>query len=212
MSIQLMAALLVLINLLMLVSSRLRSLIRAVAAQALLLCLLGGIVHRAHFEWYGWVFLLLTILVKCLLLPSLMKRALRETVLRRDVEPLVGYSYSLCLGVLMLGISLWAATRLPLPAGREIELVVASAFFSIAVGLFLVVSRSKAITQAIGYLSLENGIYGLGLAVAVASPLIVEMGILLDVLVGVFVMGIMIFDINREFDHIDTARLTTLKD
>jgi hydrogenase-4 component E len=212
MLIQLMTAFLVLINLVMLGSSRLGSLIHAVAAQAFLLCILGSIVHRHHLGWLGWAFLVVTILVKVILLPSLMKRALRETVLRRDVEPLIGYSLSLCLGLVMLGACLWAAAQLPLPAGREIGLVVAATFFSIGVGLFLVVSRSKAITQAIGYLSLENGIYGLGLAVAASSPLIVEMGILLDVLVGIFVMGIMISDINREFDHIDTTQLTTLKD
>lgn len=212
MTIQFLIALLVLINLLMLGSSRLGALIRAVAGQAFVLCLLAVFVQKEHFAWHEYVFITITIVVKSILLPKLMRRTLRETIIRRDVEPLIGYSYSLFLGLIILSASLIAALRLPLPAGVGSPLVVATAFFTIGVGLLLVVSRSKAITQVIGYLSMENGIYGLGLAVAASSPLIVEMGILLDVLVGIFIMGIMILHINREFDHIDTDQLTVLKD
>ncbi len=74
------------------------------------------------------------------------------------------------------------------------------------------VSRSKAVTQVLGYLVLENGIYCFGLGAAPRSPALVEMGILLDVFVAVFVMGITIYHINREFDHIDTDQLISLKD
>ena len=80
------------------------------------------------------------------------------------------------------------------------------------VGLLLIVSRSKAVMQALGYLAMENGIYAFGLAFAVEEPLLVEMGVLLDVFVAVFVMGIAIHHISREFDHIDTDRLSALKD
>ena len=66
--------------------------------------------------------------------------------------------------------------------------------------------------QTLGYLAMENGIYAFGLAFAVEEPLLVEMGVLLDVFVGVFVMGIAIHHISREFDHIDTDRLSELKD
>ncbi len=80
------------------------------------------------------------------------------------------------------------------------------------VGLLLIVSRRKAVMQTLGYLAMENGIYAFGLAFAVEEPLLVEMGVLLDVFVAVFVMGIAIHHISREFDHIDTDRLSTLKD
>ena len=75
-----------------------------------------------------------------------------------------------------------------------------------------IVSRRKAIMQTLGYLAMENGIYAFGLAFAVEEPLLVEMGVLLDVFVAVFVMGIAIHHISREFDHIDTDRLSALKD
>jgi len=65
--------------------------------------------------------------------------------------------------------------------------------------------------QTLGYLAMENGIYAFGLAFAVEEPLLVEMGVLLDVFVAVFVMGIAIYHISREFDHIDTDRLSALR-
>lgn len=89
--------------------------------------------------------------------------------------------------------------------------MIAVSLFSIMVGLFMIVARRLAITQVLGYLAMENGIYTFGLAFAEKEPLLVEMGILLDVFVGVFIMGIMIYHINREFDHIDTDRLSELK-
>ena len=84
--------------------------------------------------------------------------------------------------------------------------------FLIFVGLFVLVSRRIAIGQVLGYIVLENGIALFGLTVAGHEPLLIELGILLDVVVGVFVMGIAIVHINREFDHIEVDRLATLRD
>lgn len=209
---QLNVALLLLINLHLLGSSRLGSLIRAAAGQAFLLLVLAAVAQEGHFSWHGWLVIGSTIAVKCLVLPALMRRALIRTGIRREVEPLVGYPFSLFCGVVLLVLCLWLARHLPLPAGSGAPLVVAISFFTIAVGLFLIVSRTKAITQAIGYLVMENGISAFGLAVAAGSPFIVEIGVLLDVFVGVFVMGVIILHIKREFDHIDTDQLSILKD
>ena len=79
------------------------------------------------------------------------------------------------------------------------------------VGLFLIIGRKKALSQVLGYLVFENGIYAFGVGVAYEAPLLVELGVLLDVFVAVFVMGIAIFHIRREFDSIDTTRLETLR-
>ena len=85
-------------------------------------------------------------------------------------------------------------------------------FFSVFAGLFLIVSRKRAVSQVLGFLVMENGIYTFGVGVVTGTPLLVEAGVLLDVFVAVFVMGIIIFHINREFDHIEGDRLSTLKD
>ena len=80
------------------------------------------------------------------------------------------------------------------------------------IGLLVVITRTKALTQVVGYLMLENGIYLFGLTQAQRVPFLVEVGVLLDVFVGVFIMGIVVFHINREFDSISAARLTTLRE
>jgi hydrogenase-4 component E len=86
------------------------------------------------------------------------------------------------------------------------------ALFTSLVGLFVIISRRKALTQVLGYLVLENGIYTFGVGLVQNTPMLVELGVLLDVFVAVFVMGIAIFHINRQFDHIDTDRMVLLKD
>ena len=112
----------------------------------------------------------------------------------------------------MFLLSLWLSERLPLPQVPISSLIVPVALCTSLIGLFVIISRKKAITQVLGYLVLENGIYAFGVGVVPHSPLLVELGVLLDVFVAVFVMGITIFHINRQFDHIDTDRLVLLKD
>jgi hydrogenase-4 component E len=138
-------------------------------------------------------------------------RAARSVDVRREVQPYVGYSLSLLIGVGLLGISLFVGPRLPLGSAVPV-LLVPSALFTASTGLFMIMARRSAIVQALGYLAMENGIAAFGMALAEQEPLLVEMGTFLDAFVAVFVMGITIFHINREFDHIDADRLSNLKD
>ena len=101
---------------------------------------------------------------------------------------------------------------MPLPVPGTPVLLVPAAIFTALTGLFVIVGRRSAIVQALGYLAMENGIAAFGMALAEQEPLLVEMGTFLDAFVAVFVMGITIFHINREFDHIDSDRLSSLKD
>ncbi len=91
-------------------------------------------------------------------------------------------------------------------------LLVPSALATILLSLVVLVSRTKALTQVLGYLMLENGIFTFGLVLLHDMPFLIELGVLLDLFVGVFVMGIVVYHINQEFDHIDSYHLTTLKD
>ena len=101
---------------------------------------------------------------------------------------------------------------MPVPGATISSLVVPVAMFAILAGLFLSISRKKAVNQVLGFLVLENGVYTFGVGLIQHTSLLVELGVLLDVFVAVFVMGIIIFHISREFDHIDTDALTSLKD
>lgn len=204
--------LIMLANLALLGSSRLGACIQLSAAQGILLSMLPLEMAKTSFEW-GVVFLAAIILVlKGLVFPALLARTLRTAQVRQEVMPIVGYVPSLVAGMLMLCLSFWIAGRLVLPHPVVSPLVVPLALTTILIGLFLIVSRKTALMQVVGYLVLENGIYIFGVALVLDEPFLVEMGILLDVFVAVFVMGIAIFHINREFDHIDVDQLTSLKD
>lgn len=204
--------LLVFTNLRLLGLSRLSASIRTVAAQGVLLGLVALAAHAGH--WTGRILMIaaIGIAVKGVAFPLLLFRALRAAKIRREVEPFVGYIPSVLAGVAAFLLSLWIAARLPLPARPASDLIVPTALSTMLVGLLLIVSRKKALSQALGYLVFENGIYIFGVGVAYEAPALVEMGILLDVFVAVFVMGITVFHIAREFDSIDTTRLATLKE
>ncbi len=203
---------LILTNLRLLGTSRLIACIRVVSVQGVLLGLLPLLVGTGELTTRLWLLSLLTVLVKGMVFPWLLLRALRTANVHREMEPFVGYSTSLLVGLGLLAGSLWMGGRLPLPVPAPSSLVVPLALFTILTGLFAIVSRRKALTQVLGYLVMENGIYAFGLAFARQEPLLVELGVLLDVFMAVFVMGITIFHINREFDHMDADRLSALKD
>jgi len=205
--------LIILSNLMLLGSSRLAACIRIVASQGIILGLLPLLAHEGGIDGHVVLLAAWSVTLKGVAFPWLLTRAMRDASVRREVEPFVGYTTSLLAGCAALAVSLWAGNRLPLPfAIQNSSLTVAVALFTIMTGLFVIVSRRKAVNQVLGYLVLENGIYMYGVAFVQKSPLLVELGVLLDVFVAVFVMGIMIFHINREFDHIDTDQLSILKE
>ena len=144
-----------------------------------------------------------------MVLPWFLSRAIREASVRREVEPLVGFIASQVLGALAIALGFAIAARLPLPAAPETLLVPAS-LATVMIGFIVLTSRRKALTQVVGYLILENGIYLFGLTQAERVPFLIELGVLLDIFVGVFIMGIVVFHINREFDSLDATRLTDL--
>lgn len=204
--------LVVLTNLKLLGSSRLVPCIRIVAVQGVVLGLLPLVAGNEAITLRMIVVAAVSIALKGAVFPGLLMRALRGADVRREVEPLVSYGMSLLIGIIALPAALWMGSRLPLPDTQVSSLLLPAALFTMMVGLFLIVSRKKALTQVLGYLALENGIYAIGMALAREQPLLIEMGILLDVFVAVFVMGITLFRISREFDDIDTDQMAVLKD
>ncbi len=211
MSVDSILILVALTNLMLLAYSRLGASIRVTAAQGILLGLLP-LVAAPHVGWRAVLIAVGSMALKGVVFPKLMFRALREAEVQREVEPFVGYIASVLIGVMTLAVAIWIGQQLPLPSPTISTLVVPVALFSILVGLFLIISRKKAVNQVLGFLVSENGIYTFGVGLMQHTSLLVELGVLLDVFVAVFVMGIIIFHISREFDHIDTDALTSLKD
>jgi hydrogenase-4 component E len=191
-------------------TTRLSATIRATAMQGVLLGVLPLALYPTftpHIVGLG----LGTLVIKAGVLPVLLSRAIREAAIRREVEPLIGFTASMLLGAVAVALSFGVAPRLPLPESPS-TMLVPVALATVIIGLLVLTTRSKAVSQVVGYLILENGIYIFGLSQAERVPFLVEVGVLLDVFVGVFIMGIVVFHINREFDSIDSARLTELKD
>ncbi len=202
--------LVILINFFALGSARLGACIHAVALQGAVLAVLPlatlGLTGHALFLAAG------ALALKGGVIPWLLLRAIREVRIRREMEPLIGFVPTLLLGALATAAAFIFADRLPLIAGHQGELFIPTALATLCTGFLLLMSRRKAITQVVGYLILENGIFIFGILLVEAMPLMVEAGILLDLLVAVFVMGIVIGQINREFSSLDTERLSALKE
>jgi hydrogenase-4 component E len=201
-----------LINFRLLGGSRMVPIIRAAGLQGALLALVAVLFRASELALGSALLAAASAAIKGFALPALLLRALRQVDIRREVEPLVGYDLSLLVGAGCLGVSVLTGARISpgaLPGG---SLLISVGTFTLLTGLFLMVARRKAITQALGYLVFENGIYAFGIAAAHEAPLLVELGVLLDLLVAVFVMGVIIFHIQRDFSHIDVDRLSLLRD
>lgn len=202
--------LVMLINLVMLGTSRLIFTIRAVAVQGVILGILPGLIHP--FSFHLAVITAVIILAKGIIIPYLINDAVRKAHIRREVEPFIGYVPTLLLGAVFTALSFAFAENLPLAPEHKDLLFVPASIATLLTGFLLLTTRRKAISQVIGYLVMENGIFVFGLLLSEAMPFMVEAGALLDLLVGIFVMGIVINHISREFSSIDTSRLKTLKE
>jgi hydrogenase-4 component E len=208
---ELAIVLLFLTDLVMLGLSELGACIRMVAIQGILLGLFTLIAREDVLTARLIILGVVSMGLKGFVFPLLLSRDIREAKVRREVEPFVGYAASIIAGLLMLAASMWIAARFPMLSAATSSFVIPVALSTAFTGLFLIISRRKALTQVIGYLVFENGIYMFGIAAAGEIPFLVEFGVLLDVFVAVFVMGIAINHINREFDHIDADQLSSLK-
>jgi hydrogenase-4 component E len=184
----------------LLATSRIGACIRWLSFQGILFGLVPLILHDDGLGVRAVLLSSGNIALKGIAFPWLLLRLRARADFSREVEPFVGYIASILFGILALCLSVWLALEL-----------LDSSIFLILVGLFLIIGRRKALMQVIGYLVLENGIFLFGVVAVVRTPLLVELGVLLDAFVGVFVMGIAIFHINREFGSMDVDRLTALR-
>jgi hydrogenase-4 component E len=200
-----------LFNLFLLGTSRLQAVVNASAGQGVILGVLTLCVHEGFSTWMVLI-TIGTILVKGVLIPGMLLRAIRDAAIRREIEPFIGFLPCLLLGALGTGASLVFARTLPLAKEHVGSLLVPAAMATVWTGFLVLTTRRKAINQVVGYLVLENGIYIMGLTLLHAMPFMVEMGVLLDLFVGIFVMGIILNHIRREFSSLDTAHLSALKE
>jgi len=200
----------ILINFFIIGSSRLGACIQAVALQGAILALLPPLIHG--FSGHTIILSSGAFLLKGIAIPWLLLRATKQIQIKRNITPRIGFVASLILGALATGGAFIFADRLPLITEHVHSLVIPTAMSTLAMGFLLLITRKKAINQVLGYLVFENGIFLFGILLAKAMPLMVEAGVLLDMLVAIFVMGIVMNHINQEFSSIDTENLCLLRE
>jgi hydrogenase-4 component E len=201
-------ALIIVTNFMLVNTSRLMSCIRIVAIQAVILSAIALLSHLDALDFRLIGLVAITVTLKAVVLPLVLKRVTIGTGIERELEPFVGYSLSLMVGGGLLALSFLMSHFLALPDPGLSRYFLPTSLFTIFTGLFIIIARKKAVTQVMGYMAMENGIYAFGVSLAIHEPFIVELSVLLDVFVAVLIMGVAIFHISHEFDHIDTDQLS----
>ncbi|GHV55144.1 hydrogenase [Deltaproteobacteria bacterium] len=196
----------------LLATERQRSAIRLLALQGFILGILPLLGDIAPLSIHLIGITLLFLLIKALALPHLLQRSHANLPQSAPLAPYLGYSRCVLTGCLGCAFSLYLATRLPVPANPFFLVFFAPAITTVLTGLLIIVTRRKILTQVMGYLVLENGIYLLGVPLSQNNTAWLELSVLLDVCVGIFIMVIAIKHLNRAFDSIDVDRIASLRD
>lgn len=198
------------LNLFILGTSRMNAITRIVAIQGVLMGIIPLLVHKS-MTIPIILMAVVAIVLKAIIIPTIIYHALRDSQIKREVEPLVGFLPSIIIGAIATACALLFSSRLPLMNSHYGMLLVPTSVATVLVGFIQLITRYKAISQVIGYLILENGIFIFGMLLVESMPLIVELGVLLDIFVGIFVIGIIVNHINQTFSSMDTRDLVSLK-
>jgi hydrogenase-4 component E len=200
----------VICNLYLLASSRLPGLIRGVAVQGLLISLLPLLLPTPAARIHMLLLVLLSLAIKGFIIPRFLFRAIRDVRAPREVNPVVGYSLSVVYGIFTSAFAFYVLRKVPFSSIAVSPFHASTAIATAFIGLFLIVARRNVVSQVIGYLVFENSGFILAISVAALQPLFVEMGVLLDMLVGVFIMVVAVQHIYVEHDSLSIRSLERL--
>lgn len=210
--VNLLAALLLLIVFAMLSQRRILSLINLFALQGLVLTLSTAIVAYSTHQHHLYYSAALTLLLKVLLLPWLLHRLIRRLNVRWDVETLLNIPTTMLVGLALVIFAFNLATPITQLAEGITRGLIGIALASVLLSLLMMLTRRKAVSQVVAFLSLENGLFFAATSATQGMPLVVELGIALDVLVATFIFGIFFFQIRETFDSLDITHMEKLKD
>ena len=196
----------------LLAAERQRQCIRLLGLQGFVLGVLPLCVDTAPPTWHLMTLTLICLAIKALALPILLQRTHAGLPQTAPLAPHLGHNRCVLAGFLGFAFSLWLAGKLPVPANPLFLAFFAPAFTTILTGLLVIVTRRKVLTQIMGYLIMENGIYLLGVPLARHDSLWLELSVLLDVFVGIFVMVLAANHLSRAFETTDVDRIASLRD
>lgn len=209
--INMMAALLLLIAFAMLSQRRIISLIHLFAWQGAVLAANSAIVAYSTGLSHLYISALLTLALKVMVLPWLLHRLVNRLNITRDIETLINIPTTMLVGIALVII----AFNLSLPISQFATTITRStlgiAVASVLLSFLMMITRRKAVPQVIGFLAMENGLFFAATSATYGMPMVVELGIALDVLVATFIFGIFFFQIRETFDSLDIHHMEKLK-
>jgi hydrogenase-4 component E len=210
--INLFASVILLLAFAMLAQRRVLTLINLFALQGLTLALSTLVVAvttgQTHLYWSAG----LTLALKAVLLPWILHRLVRRLEVKWDVEPLIKVPTTMLVGIALVIISFNVALPISQLSSTVSRGTLGIALASVMLAFLMMITRSKAIPQVVGFLSMENGLFLAATSATYGMPMVVELGIALDVLVGVIILGVFFFQIRDQFDSLDIRHMEKLKD
>jgi len=210
--INLLAAILLLLAFAMLAQRRVLTLINLFAAQGFALASSTAIVafatHQPHLYWSVG----LTLVLKVMLLPWLLHRLILKLDVKWDVEGLINIPTTMLLGIVLVVFAFNLALPISQLANTVTRATLGIAMASVMLAFLMMITRRKAIPQVIGFLAMENGLFFAATSATYGMPMVVELGIALDVLVAMLILGVFFFQIREQFDSLDLQHLEKLKE
>ncbi|MCX7176773.1 MAG: formate hydrogenlyase [Proteobacteria bacterium] len=210
--INLLAAILLLLSFAMLGQRRILSLINLFMAQGAVLCASTVVVAlttgQSHLYWSA----LITLVLKVFLLPWILHRLIRRLNVKWDVETLINIPTTMLIGIVLVIFSFNLALPISELAGTVTRSLLGIAMACVLLAFLMMITRSKAVPQVIGFLSMENGLFFAATSATYGMPMVVELGIALDVLVGTIILGVFFFQIREKFESLDIRHLEQLKE
>jgi hydrogenase-4 component E len=210
--INLLAAILLLLAFAMLAQRRVLTLINLFAAQGFALACSTAIVafatHQPHLYWSVG----LTLALKVMLLPWLLYRLILKLDVKWDVEGLINIPTTMLLGIVLVVFAFNLALPISQLANTVTRATLGIAMASVMLAFLMMITRRKAIPQVIGFLAMENGLFFAATSATYGMPMVVELGIALDVLVAMLILGVFFFQIREQFDSLDLQHLEKLKE
>jgi hydrogenase-4 component E len=210
--INLLAAILLLLSFAMLSQRRILSLIDLFMAQGAVLCASTAVVAYATGQTHLYTSAVITLLLKVLLLPFILHRLIRRLNVKWDVETLINIPTTMLIGIVLVIFAFNLALPISQLAGTITRSTLGIAMAAVLLAFLMMITRSKAVPQVIGFLSMENGLFFAATSATYGMPMVVELGIALDVLVGMVILGVFFFQIREQFDSLDIRNLEQLKD
>ena len=210
--VNLLGAVLLLLAFAMLSQRRILSLVHLFTLQGAVLVLATTVVGFVTAQPHLYVSALLTLLLKVVLIPLLLHRVVARLNVRWDVEPLLNIPTTMLVGIALVIFAFNLAAPIAQLSSSVARGTLGIALASVLLSFLMMITRTKAVAQVIGFLAMENGLFFAATSATYGMPMVVELGIALDVLIGTLILGVFMFQIREQFDSLDIHHLERLKE